>query len=117
MSPSLQLSGTANQDLNVGAIIALAPRLQPVADLLNKGLPADKALKARFAQKVGASGGSSDPSAISHVYHARQLADFVQATEKGRPPAVDGREGRRAVELILAIYRSGRTGQTVALEA
>jgi len=78
---------------------------------------ADKALKARFAQKVGASGGSSDPSAISHVYHARQLADFVQAIESGRSPAVDGREGRRAVELILAIYRSGRTGQTVALEA
>lgn len=35
-----RLDGWANQDLNVGAIIALAPNLQPVADLLNKGLPA-----------------------------------------------------------------------------
>jgi predicted dehydrogenase len=76
---------------------------------------ADKAVKAKFAQKVGASGGSSDPSAISHVYHARQLTDFVQAIESGRAPAVDGREGRRAVELILAVYRSSKTGQTVAL--
>jgi len=32
-----RLDGWANQDLNVGAIVALAPNLQPVADLLNKG--------------------------------------------------------------------------------
>jgi mono/diheme cytochrome c family protein len=37
-----RLDGWANQDLNVGAIIGLAPNLQPVADMLNKGLPADK---------------------------------------------------------------------------
>jgi hypothetical protein len=29
-----RLDGWANQDLNVGAIVALAPNLQPVADLL-----------------------------------------------------------------------------------
>jgi len=29
--------GWANRDLNVGAIVALAPNLQPVADVLNKG--------------------------------------------------------------------------------
>jgi UDP-N-acetyl-2-amino-2-deoxyglucuronate dehydrogenase len=75
----------------------------------------DRAIKERFAQKVGASGGSSNPAAISHEGHARQLGDFVQAIETGRPPLVDGREGRRAVEIILAIYRSAKTGQTVAL--
>jgi hypothetical protein len=32
-----RLDGWANQDLNVGAIVALAPRLEPVADLLNSG--------------------------------------------------------------------------------
>ncbi|MCI0463901.1 MAG: Gfo/Idh/MocA family oxidoreductase [Gemmataceae bacterium] len=75
----------------------------------------DAQVKARFAQKVGASGGASDPSAISHVYHARQLTDFVQAIASGRPPAVDGREGRRAVEVILSIYRSAETGRVVEL--
>jgi predicted dehydrogenase len=75
----------------------------------------DRAIKEKFAQKSGASGGSSNPAAISHVGHARQLTDFVQAIEAGRPPLVDGREGRRAVEIILAIYRSAKTGQTVAL--
>jgi predicted dehydrogenase len=76
----------------------------------------DKAIRQRFAQKVGASGGSSDPSAISHVYHARQLTDFVQALEAGRKPLVDGREGRRAVEAILAVYQSAATGRTVELK-
>jgi predicted dehydrogenase len=75
----------------------------------------DRAIKEQFAQKTGASGGSSNPAAISHVGHARQLTDFVQAIERGRAPLVDGREGRRAVEIILGIYRSARTGQTVAL--
>jgi predicted dehydrogenase len=76
---------------------------------------ADKTIKERFAQKAGTSGGSSNPAAISHVGHARQLADFVQAIETGRPPMVDGREGRKAVEIILGIYRSMKTGQVVEL--
>jgi predicted dehydrogenase len=75
----------------------------------------DEAIRKRFAQKVGASGGSSNPAAISHVYHARQLADFVQAIRQKRPPAVDGREGRKAVALIQAIYQSAATGRTVEL--
>jgi len=75
----------------------------------------DRALKQRFAHKVGASGGSSNPAAISHVYHARQLADFVAALESGRRPLVDGREGRRAVAVILAIYESAASGRVVEL--
>ena len=47
-----RLDGWANQDLNVGAIIALAPRLQSVADLLNKGLPADKQVDVPTVHKV-----------------------------------------------------------------
>jgi predicted dehydrogenase len=76
-------------------------------------LPEDEAIRRRFAQKVGASGGSSDPSAISHVGHARQLTDFVQSISAGRNPAVDGREGRRAVEVILGVYQSNDSGRVV----
>jgi len=75
----------------------------------------DAAVRQRFAQKVGASGGSSNPAAISHEYHRRQLADFVEAIETGRPPLVDGKEGRKAVEIILGIYESARTGRAVEL--
>jgi predicted dehydrogenase len=75
----------------------------------------DRALKRRFVKKTGGSGGSSDPAAISHIGHARQLGDFVQAIEADRQPLVDGREGRRAVEIIAAIYRSEKCGQAISL--
>jgi predicted dehydrogenase len=75
----------------------------------------DHSVKERFAQKTGASGGSSNPAAISHVGHARQLADFVRDVQTGTAPLVDGREGRKAVEVIQAIYASARTGRSVEL--
>jgi predicted dehydrogenase len=77
---------------------------------------ADRAVKERFAKKVGASGGSADPKAISHEGHRRQLADFVEAVRNGRAPKVDGREGKKSVELICAIYESNRTGRAIALD-
>jgi len=77
--------------------------------------PEDQAIRQRFAQKVGASGGSSNPAAISHAGHARQLADFVKAIESSTAPKVDGREGRKAVEVILAIYRSAECGRAVEI--
>jgi UDP-N-acetyl-2-amino-2-deoxyglucuronate dehydrogenase len=78
-------------------------------------LPSDDEVKARFAAKVGASGGAADPKAISFEGHRRQLADFVEAIAENRAPAVDGREGRKAVALIRAIYESNRTGRVVEL--
>jgi len=45
--------------------------------------------------------------------HRRVFEDFVSALDTGRPPRVDGREGRRSVALIEAIYASSRTGQPV----
>ena len=44
-----------------------------------------------------------------------QFQDFVDAIRKHRPPAIDGHEGRRSVEIILAIYKSAETGKAVAL--
>ncbi len=76
---------------------------------------ADRAIRTRFAQKACASGGASNPAAISHVYHARQLVDFVKALETRSRPLVDGREGRNAVEVILAIYQSAASGRTISL--
>jgi predicted dehydrogenase len=75
----------------------------------------DRAVKERFAHKTGASGGSSNPAAISHIGHARQLADFVRAIQTNTVPLVDGREGRKAVAVIEAIYQSAATGRAVAL--
>lgn len=51
-------------------------------------------------------GGSSDPLAISFENHRRQYAEFAAALAEGRPPALGGFEGVRAVEVIAAAYRS-----------
>lgn len=79
-------------------------------------LPDDAAIRERFSARNVVSGGASDPSAISHAGHRLQLEDFVRAIREGRPPQVDGREGRRAVAAIAAIYESARTGRSVAIE-
>jgi mono/diheme cytochrome c family protein len=47
-----RLDGWANQDLNVGAIVALSPNLQPVADLLNKGLDGGHQVDVPTVRKV-----------------------------------------------------------------
>ncbi len=75
----------------------------------------DAAIRKKFAQKVGGGGGASDPSAISYVGHMKQIKDFVAAIESGRKPLVDGEEGRKSVEIILAIYKSSWTGKRVKL--
>lgn len=77
--------------------------------------PEDARIKEQFAQKTGASGGSSNPSDITHLYHARQLEDFANAIREGRQPLVDGREGKKAVAVIRAIYESTKTGKTIDL--
>jgi predicted dehydrogenase len=65
--------------------------------------------------KTAATGGSADPKAISHAGHRDQLIDFLRAIDTGTPALVDGREGRKAVEIIRAIYQSSRTGRAVTL--
>ena len=75
----------------------------------------DAALRARLGARDTGKGGAADPKAISFVGHQRQFEDFVAALRAGRAPMVDGTEGRKAVELILAIYRSAKTGRTVRL--
>jgi predicted dehydrogenase len=46
-------------------------------------------------------------------FHAMQISEFLSAIRARRPPAVDGVEGRKTVEVIEAMYRSGQTGTSV----
>lgn len=55
--------------------------------------------------------GASVPGGISLTGHLRQIGDLVEAVRDNRPPAIDAREGRRAVALIHAIYESAKSGQ------
>jgi predicted dehydrogenase len=75
----------------------------------------DAAVREKMAGRISGGGGASDPAAIGHHGHARQLRDFVEAIAKNRAPAIDGVQGRLAVEAILAIYKSAETGKAVKL--
>ena len=64
--------------------------------------------------------GDFNPAATSPIVsdvrgHRRILEDFIHAIETNGRPLCDGREGRRSVELVQAIYKSSRTGQGVTL--
>lgn len=48
-----------------------------------------------------------------YYYHSRQIEDFLSAVLNGTKPLVDGRDGRRTVELFEAIYRSTQTNSVV----
>ena len=50
--------------------------------------------------------GAADPKAIDFQWHQRNFENALNALSKDEKPEVDGKEGRRAVELICAIYDS-----------
>jgi len=76
--------------------------------------PQDEEIRS-WANESLIGGGASDPKAISVEGHRAQIEDFALAILENREPAIAGREGRRAVELICAIYESDRSGQIVRL--
>jgi predicted dehydrogenase len=49
-------------------------------------------------------------------YHSLQIEDFLRAILENRPPLVTGDDGRRAVALFDAIYRSNRERRPIAIE-
>ncbi len=56
--------------------------------------------------------------ATSNVYgngHTSLFADMMDAIQSDRKPYVDAQAGRNALELVLAVYKSQKTGQPVKL--
>ena len=77
--------------------------------------PSDSEIFAAMGNTSGHKAGASDPRGITHAGHREQLADFLLAIDENRAPFVDGRDGRKSVEIIRAIYHSARTGLPVSL--
>jgi len=75
----------------------------------------DREILDQMKQHKSTGGGASDPAAIGHHGHTMQFRDVLEAIRRNRPPAIDGHEGRRSVEIILAIYKSAETGKAVRL--
>jgi predicted dehydrogenase len=76
--------------------------------------PEDEAIRASGSANALGSG-ASDPGAINFEGHRRQLQSLVDAIRQNRPLALDGREGRKAVALVRAIYESAERGVPVKL--
>ena len=55
------------------------------------------------------------PEAVPIDNHVRLVRDFAQSIAEDRKPRVDGVEGRKSLEIVRAIYLSGRTGHVVEL--
>jgi predicted dehydrogenase len=72
---------------------------------------ADDAVRARLGAASSTSGGAADPMAINYACHTRNFEEFLGAVRDGRRPPLDGTEGRKAVAIIEACYRSARTGR------
>ncbi len=75
---------------------------------------ADSGEPAPLAQQ--AKSGASDPMAIALTPFERQLRDFGEACQAGRPAASSGIEGYRALQLVRSIYNSCREGRKVAID-
>lgn len=58
---------------------------------------------------------SEQPPNVYGFGHTKLYVDVIEAIEQNRAPYVDAQAGRRALELVLAIYKAAATGQPVKL--
>lgn len=54
-----------------------------------------------------------DPPTVYGFGHSALFADVIDSIERNREPVVSGREGRKAMDIILGIYKSMKIGQAV----
>jgi len=75
-------------------------------------VPGEEKLPEQWQKEEEAFFGTIDP--VVH-FMKLQIADFLEALDTGRSPAVTGEDGRRVVELFQAVYRSARENRPVKL--
>jgi UDP-N-acetyl-2-amino-2-deoxyglucuronate dehydrogenase len=59
--------------------------------------------------------GSANPAAISNEGHRLQIEDMMRAVIEDRAPMIDGREGRKSLEVVVALYKSAVSEQPVSI--
>ncbi len=75
------------------------------SDSAEKGDPEEKML----SQDV------KNPPTVYGFGHTPLYHDFIMALDEGREPFISGEKGKKALEIILAIYQSMKTGQPVQM--
>jgi UDP-N-acetyl-2-amino-2-deoxyglucuronate dehydrogenase len=78
--------------------------------------PGDERSRAGIAHGSAAAPENAASPVVSDIAaHQRMIEDFVDAIQRRRAPVCDGREGRRSVEVVEAIYRSARERAVIEL--
>jgi UDP-N-acetyl-2-amino-2-deoxyglucuronate dehydrogenase len=57
-----------------------------------------------------------DPPPSRYLSHSMVLEDMVRAIREEREPATSGREGRKSLAMVLAMYRSARERREIRME-
>lgn len=78
------------------------------------GESVDQATDAQSAADGEPAGEASVSGSVADA-HRDQYLDFIEAVRDGRPPAIGTRDARRALEVVLGVYESARTGGPVQL--
>ncbi len=58
---------------------------------------------------------TAEAGAVWGDAHRAQIEDFMRAVRTNGKPLIDGRGGRKPIEIIKSVYQSARTGQPVTL--
>ena len=76
-----------------------------------KKKPSDQKIMQKFRAETGKAGaGAADPRAIDFSGHQKNFEDAVRSLKGGKKPLIDGKEARKSIEIILAVYSSALTG-------
>jgi len=60
--------------------------------------------------EIQEAGGQQNPGSISFVRHQRNFQAFLRALDENREFPFSGPEARKSIALIMALYKSGRSG-------
>lgn len=58
---------------------------------------------------------AKDPPTVYGFGHNALFADVISSIKENREPLVSGKKGKKALEIILAIYESQKTGKAVSI--
>lgn len=76
----------------------------------------DKTIVEKYGKTSSGKGGAANPMNIDYIGHQKQFENMVDAVETGTPLLIDGKEAKKAVQIIESIYKSARTNKTINIE-
>ncbi|MGQ9616885.1 MAG: Gfo/Idh/MocA family protein [Spirochaetota bacterium] len=75
----------------------------------------DEEIRRKYGRRTKSGGGAADPGAIGIEGHQKQFQQFIDALKENKPPSIDAYEAKKAVAIVLAIYKSAEEGKKVSL--